>query len=113
MNRLPFHAAFAVGLATLAWVAAGYIPGHLLALTLVGLIAAFYLLGALELHRFQRDTAGLSRALAATTDTPAAIGPWLAALPAPLQHAVRLRVEGERVALPGPALTPYLAGLLV
>jgi Domain of unknown function (DUF802) len=26
---------------------------------------------------------------------------------------VRLRIEGERVALPGPALTPYLAGLLV
>jgi hypothetical protein len=26
---------------------------------------------------------------------------------------VRLRIEGERVALPGPALTPYLVGLLV
>jgi hypothetical protein len=30
-----------------------------------------------------------------------------------LRNAVRLRVEGERVGLPGPALTPYLAGLLV
>ncbi|PID43998.1 MAG: hypothetical protein CSB48_03520 [Proteobacteria bacterium] len=28
-------------------------------------------------------------------------------------HAVRLRIEGERVALPGPVLTPYLVGLLV
>ena len=26
---------------------------------------------------------------------------------------MRLRIEGERVGLPGPALTPYLAGLLV
>jgi hypothetical protein len=30
-----------------------------------------------------------------------------------LQNAVRLRIEGERVALPGLALTPYLIGLLV
>ena len=30
-----------------------------------------------------------------------------------LQNPVRLRVEGERVGLPGPALTPYLVGLLV
>ncbi|QAU35927.1 DUF802 domain-containing protein [Janthinobacterium sp. 17J80-10] len=30
-----------------------------------------------------------------------------------MQNAVRLRVEGERVGLPGPALTPYLVGLLV
>ena len=30
-----------------------------------------------------------------------------------LQNAVSLRIEGERVGLPGPALTPYLAGLLV
>ena len=30
-----------------------------------------------------------------------------------LRHAVRLRIENERGALPGPALTPYLVGLLV
>ena len=30
-----------------------------------------------------------------------------------LRNTVRLRVEGERVALPGPSLTPYLVGLLV
>jgi hypothetical protein len=29
------------------------------------------------------------------------------------EPAVRQRIEGERVALPGPALTPYLVGLLV
>ena len=30
-----------------------------------------------------------------------------------LQNPVRLRIEGERIGLPGPALTPYLVGLLV
>ncbi|AIY41177.1 Methyl-accepting chemotaxis protein [Collimonas arenae] len=30
-----------------------------------------------------------------------------------LQNPARLRIEGERVGLPGPALTPYLVGLLV
>ena len=38
------------------------------------------------------------------------IGAWLASVHTSLHHAVRLRVEGERVALPGPALTPYLSG---
>jgi len=30
-----------------------------------------------------------------------------------LQPSVRARIEGERVGLPGPSLTPYLVGLLV
>jgi hypothetical protein len=34
-------------------------------------------------------------------------------VPASLRTPVRLRIEGERVSLPGPALTPYLVGLLV
>lgn len=113
MNRLLHHAAFAVGSLALAWVGAGYVPGNLLALSLVLLIGAFFLMGALELYRFQQATTGLAQALAAANQPPPALGPWLAALPASLQNAVRLRVEGERVALPGPALTPYLAGLLV
>ena len=43
----------------------------------------------------------------------AGIGAWLALLHPSLQNPVRLRIEGERVAMPGPALTPYLVGLLV
>jgi len=113
MNRILYNATFAVGLLTIAWVGAGYIPGNPLALTLVLLIGAFFLMGALELHRFQQATASLTQTLAATTQTPPALGPWLAPLHPSLQNAVRLRVQGERVALPGPALTPYLAGLLV
>ena len=47
------------------------------------------------------------------SEPPAALADWLERVPAALRHAVRLRVEGERGALPGPALTPYLVGLLV
>lgn len=113
MNRLLHHTAFAVGLLALGWIGAGYVPGHLLALSLVLLIAAFYLMGALELRRFHTGTEELSRAVAGASEAPADLGAWLASVPAGLRHAVRLRVEGERVGLPGPALTPYLAGLLV
>src|SRR4051812_26371458 len=77
------------------------------------LIAAFYGMGALELHRFHQATASLTRTLAVTTEPPAQLGPWLERLHPSLQTAVRLRVDGERVGLPGPAMTPYLAGLLV
>ena len=52
-------------------------------------------------------------ALDQLSQAPAALAAWLANVPPSLRDAVRLRVEGERVALPGPALTPYLVGLLV
>jgi hypothetical protein len=113
MNRFLYPTTFAVGLLAIAWVGAGYIPGNPLALSLVVLIGAFFLMGALELHHYQQATASLVRTLGATSAPPPALGPWLAQLHPSLHHAVRLRVEGERVALPGPALTPYLAGLLV
>ncbi len=113
-SRFLHHAAFAVGLAVVAWVGAGYVGTHPLALAITVLVAAFYLMGALELHRFHQATVGLAQALAGLGDTPpATLAPWLASLHPSLQLAVRLRVEGERVGLPGPALTPYLAGLLV
>ncbi len=47
------------------------------------------------------------------SERPASLGHWLDTLPAGLRDAVRLRVEGERVTLPAPTLTPYLVGLLV
>ena len=113
MNRSLQHAAFAVGLFAIGWVGAGYVPGSPLPLALVLIIGAFFLVGALELHRFQQATTGLAHVVATTNEAPPDLGQWLAALHPSLQNAVRLRVEGERVALPGPALTPYLAGLLV
>lgn len=108
-----FWAAFAAGLVVLAWIAAGFAGGSWLTLAMTGLIAAVYLLGAFELRQFRRATAGLDQVLDATLEAPATLGEWLQKLPATLRDAVRLRVEGERGALPGPALTPYLVGLLV
>ncbi|WP_326542952.1 hypothetical protein [Pseudorhodoferax sp.] len=113
MTRLFPLAAFAAGLLVPAWVAAGYVPDNPLALALVLLIVAFYLLGVVELWRFHQASAGLARVLAETTTPPEALAPWLARLPAALQGAVRQRAEGERVTLPGLALAPHLAGLLV
>jgi Domain of unknown function (DUF802) len=113
MNRLLYAACFAVGLLAIGWVGAGYVRTNPLALAITGLIAAFYLMGALELRRFHQATAALERAMHGMVEPPASLGNWLGPLPAALQTAVRLRIEGERIALPGPALTPYLAGLLV
>ena len=113
MDRSLHHAAFLAALAAVGWVAAGYVGSNPWALTLTALIAAFFVMGALELQRFRAATATLSRALADLPDALPALGPWLARLHPSLQNAVRLRIEGERVALPGPSLTPYLAGLLV
>lgn len=113
MNRSICAAAFVVGLAAVIWVGAGYIGANPLALAMTALIGAVYLTGAFELFRFQRATTALNRALAAVPDDLPSLGDWLVRLPPSLRNPVRLRIEGERAALPGPALTPYLVGLLV
>jgi Domain of unknown function (DUF802) len=113
MNRFLYFVALIAGLATLCWVGLGYAGVNPLALVMTVVMTGFFLMGALELHRFGQATAGLSNAVAAATPTPADLGTWLASIPPSLQNAVRLRIEGERVGLPGPGLTPYLAGLLV
>jgi len=113
MNKTLEKAAFVVGLAAIAWIGAGYVRSNPLALIMVALIAAFYLMGALELRRFDRDTDALQAALAGLQAPPADLPSWLAGLPTCLHNAVRQRIDGERVALPGPAMTPYLAGFLV
>lgn len=113
MSRyLPF-VVFFVGLAVVGWVGVGYVGSNLLALAVILLIAAFYVLGGLELRRFHEATSSLARAVADLSSAPSSLGTWLEQVHPSLRNAVRLRVEGERVGLPGPALTPYLAGLLV
>ena len=105
---------FFVGLAALGWIAAGYIVGmNPLALVVTIVIGAAYVAGALELRRYQQATGTLTQAVAGLSEQPPKLGAWLEQLHPSLRNAVRLRVEGERVALPGPALTPYLVGLLV
>ena len=127
MNKFSYAAAAAAaaaGALAVAWVAGGHLQGNPLALGMTLLIGAFYVWGVLELWRFQQATRGLQRALAelpvavsvsaaGSAATASGLDDWLARVPAALRQAVRLRVEDERGVLPGPALTPYLAGLLV
>jgi len=116
MNRTAsslHYAAFFVGLAAIGWVGIGYLGSNPLALAITLLIGAFYVMGALELRRFRAATATLTKAVSDVSQPPASLGDWLEPLHPSLRNVVRLRVEGERVGLPGPALTPYLTGLLV
>ncbi len=113
MNRHAITAAFLAGALAIVWVGAAFIGSSWLALAMTAIIGAVYGFGALELRRFRQATSGLTAALTAIPDSLASIDDWIAGLPTSLQNSVRLRIEGERVGLPGPALTPYLVGLLV
>ena len=113
MNKYLYQAAFLMGLMAMCWVGVGYIGSNPLALTMTALIGAFYLMGALELRRFHQATTTLEQALAALPDHLPSLGDWLGKVHASLQNPVRLRIEGARTGLPGPAMTPYLAGFLV
>ena len=111
-NLLSF-VVFVVGLAAVCWIGAGYIGSNPLGAAVALVIAACYLAGAWELRRYAQATATLRDATAQLDATPATLGEWLQRLHPSLRPTVRLRVEGERAALPAPALTPYLVGLLV
>jgi len=113
MNRNLSLFAFTLGLLAVVWVAIGYLDGHALAFSVSCIIAVVYLAGALEMRRFHANTAALAAALRNIPDDIGHLGEWLQQVPAALQNTVRLRIEGERVALPGPGITPYLVGLLV
>ncbi|MEW6343764.1 MAG: DUF802 domain-containing protein [Pseudomonadota bacterium] len=104
---------FLAGLAAVCWIGVGYLGSNPLALAVTLLIGACYVAGAFELRRYSEATATLERAVAGLSGPPPSLAAWLDALHPTLRNPVRLRVEGERVALPGPALTPYLVGLLV
>lgn len=113
MNRNLSLFAFVLGLFAVVWVAIGYIGGHPLAFSVSCVIAIVYVAGALEMRRFHANTTALATALQNIPDDLGHLGEWLQQVPAALQNTVRLRIEGERAALPGPGVTPYLVGLLV
>jgi hypothetical protein len=111
-RALSWFALF-VGLGVVAWVASGFVGTSAFALGMTLLIGAVYLGGAWELRRFGQTTSALNTALGSVPQPLNQLADWLLRVPASLQHAVRQRVEGERSAFPGLALTPYLIGLLV
>lgn len=118
MNRLLFLCAFGLGAVAVLWMASTFVGSDVLALTVTLVIGAVYGLGFLELLQFRRATATLDHALAhvpayGSEAGSASIDDWLGRLDPSLQNSVRLRIEGERVGLPAPVITPYLVGLLV
>ena len=113
MSRYLNIVVFLVGLAAVCWIGAGYVGSNPLAFAVTLLIGACYLAGALELQRYSQATSTLTRAVADLSGPPPGLGVWLDRLHPGLRNAVRLRIEGERAALPGPALASYLVGLLV
>jgi hypothetical protein len=106
-------AVFLLGLAAVLWVGVGYIGSNPLGAGVAFLIGACYLAGVLELHRYAQATSTLRDVLGDLSATPPSLADLLGRLHPSLRNAVRLRIEGERVALPAPALTSYLVGLLV
>ena len=106
-------AAFVLGLVAIFWVGAGFVGTSHIALAMTVAIAAAFLVGALEIRRYRALTQGLAAALDQVPEPLNQFADWLPRVPQALQHSVRQRIEGERAALPGLSLTPYLIGLLV
>ena len=104
---------FLAGLLAVGWIGIGYAGTHTLASVVAAVIATCYLVGAFELWRYRQATATLAQALPSITEAGDNLDGWLSRLHPGLRNAVRLRVQGERIGLPAPALTPYLVGLLV
>ncbi|MGN2248090.1 DUF802 domain-containing protein [Frateuria sp. GZRR35] len=112
-KRLLLLCVFTLGLAAIGWIVLGYVGNNPLGMAVALLIGVCYLAGAFELFRYRQATATLRQAVDDLAEPPADLGRWVDRVAPGLRHAVRLRVEGERAALPAPAMTPYLVGLLV
>jgi hypothetical protein len=113
MKRFSFLIAFSLGALALIWVATAVANSHFLVLVMTLLIGTVYGFGAWELSQYRATTNDLNQALGQVPPDLAQLTDWLDTLPAALQNPVYQRVQGERVALPGPVFTPYLVGLLV
>lgn len=117
MTRLLFPMAFLLGAAAVVMMGATFIQSDMLAFMVTAVIGAVYAIGVLELRQFRQATSTLRRSLASlsqeASDRLTALDEWLMKLHPSLYSAVRLRIEGDRVALPAPVLTPYLVSLLV
>ena len=106
MKRFSFLIAFGLGALALIWVAAAVASSHFLVLVMTALIGAVYGFGAWELRQYRATTNVLNQSLGQVPADLAQLSDWLDTLPAALQNPVYQRVQGERVALPGPVFTP-------
>ena len=117
MSKILCTTAFLLGALAIVWMGSTFIGSDTLALAVIGVIGCVYSISFIELLHFRRATATLTRALGTLANTTSAqsidLAAWLDALHPSLRNAVRLRIEGERVGLPAPVITPYLVGLLV
>ena len=113
MKRYSFPIAFLLGVLAVVWVAAAVASSHPLVLGMAAVIGGVYVFAAMELRQYRATTAALSLAMNNIPQNLQNLNDWLISLPSSLHNPVRQRVEGERTGLPGPALTPYLVGLLV
>ncbi|MEC8429428.1 MAG: hypothetical protein VXZ35_13410, partial [Pseudomonadota bacterium] len=114
MARLLFAAAFAVGALAIIWMSWVFANSDAFALIITLVIGAAYVAGFAELLRFRSNTDTLRQALERAKQTSdLQLDTWLQGLPRSLRNPVRLRIEGDKVPMPAPALTPFLTGLLV
>lgn len=113
MTKSILAAAFLLGAAAILWMAAIFVGADALALTITLVIGGAYLLGFVELLHFRQATLTLSNALNTLPAQLNTLQEWINKLHPSLQNSVQLRIEGERVGLPAPVVTPYLVGLLV
>jgi Domain of unknown function (DUF802) len=113
MTRFLFATAFLLGSAAVIWMASIFLGSDALAFTITMVIGFVFILGVVELHQFRQASQTLANALDKLPDQVDVLEPWLQKLDPSLQNSVQVRIEGERVGLPTPVITPYLVGLLV
>lgn len=117
MTRLLFAMAFLLGAAAVVMMGANFVESDTLALVVTVVIGGVYAIGFMELVQFRQATSTLARSLASLSEEGSnrvtVLDEWLIKLHPSLHSSVRLRIEGDRVALPTPVLTPYFVSLLV
>jgi hypothetical protein len=113
LGKVLFTTALLLGSLSVLWMCSVFMHTNALALGITLIIGVVYGIGAIELIAFRKATATLLHALLRTKETVANLENWLNTLDVSLQNSVRLRIQGERVGLPAPIITPYFVGLLV
>ena len=113
VDKILFGAAFLLGGISVGWMCTVFMNTNIQALTITLVIGGVYGIGAIELFQFRYATSSLTKALLRTREKVTVLEDWLNTLDESLHNSVRLRIQGERVGLPAPILTPYFLGLLV